>query len=85
MNVKELADTLARLNPEARVHLEVIAEGHRDLGEYGHAISVSMSQPGVLVISNRNRIPENWPANVSLTYECPSCGGEVDIREAEAL
>jgi hypothetical protein len=26
-----------------------------------------------------------WDPTISLTYQCPECGGEVDIREAQAL
>lgn len=26
-----------------------------------------------------------WPPDVSLTYQCPKCGDEIDIREAKAL
>ena len=29
--------------------------------------------------------PRYWPPDVSLSYECPECGAEVDIREARSL
>jgi hypothetical protein len=26
-----------------------------------------------------------WPPDISLTYQCPSCGDEIDLRNAQAL
>lgn len=49
------------------------------------------SQSGIVRDANGNTVGsyevahEPWPPHISLTYACPECGGEVDLREADAL
>lgn len=63
MTVRELRKALKQMPPDAQVHVEVYGSINFLLGEvdesaYGHALSATRSEPRVVVISNRRRVPE---------------------------
>jgi len=54
---------------------------------FGLVVYLSNDMPAATVKSpiQKRLDDDTWPADISLTYQCPSCGDEIDLREADAL